>query len=44
MRSKPKNDTIEYKKQRNVFIKLSKRCKKEFFDNLETKNKSKPFW
>ena len=36
-KSKSKN---EYN---NLVIKLEKRCKKEFFDNLETR-KSKPFW
>ena len=44
MKPKSKNDVIEYKKQHNLVVKLKKRCKKGFFDNLETKNKSKPFW
>ena len=44
MKPKSKNDVIEYKKQRNLVVKLKKRCKKGFSDNLETKNKSKPFW
>ena len=43
MKSNLKNDIIEYKKQRNLVIKLKKRTK-IFFDNLETKNNSKPFW
>ena len=37
MKSKSKNDVIEYKKQHNLVLKLKKRCKKGFFDNLETK-------
>ena len=44
MKSNTKNDVIEYKKQQNLVPKLKKRCKKGFFDNLETKNNSKPFW
>ena len=43
MKSKSKNDLTEYKKQRNIVVKLKKRCKKGFFDNLETNNISKPF-
>lgn len=43
MKSKSKNDVIEYKAQRNIVVKLNKRCKKDFFDNLQ-KNISKPFW
>ena len=35
---------IEYKKQHNKFVKLNKRCKKNFFENIELKNNSKPFW
>ena len=44
LKSKSKNYVIEYKKQHNLVVKLKKRCKKEFFDNLETKNNSKRFW
>ena len=44
MKFKSKNDVIEYKKQHNLVLKLKKRCKKGFFDKLETKNNSKPFW
>ena len=36
-------DLIKYKKQRNLVVKLNKNCKKEFFDNLKTKNNSKLF-
>ena len=38
------DDLIKYKKQRKLVVKLNKNCKKWFFDNLETKNDSKPFW
>ena len=38
------DDLIKYKKQRSLVFKLNKNCKKEFLDNLEIKNNSKPFW
>ena len=44
MKSKAKDDVIEYKKQHNLVVKLKKRSEIGFFDNLETKNNSKPFW
>ena len=28
----------------NLVVELKNHCKKGFFDNLETRNKSKPFW
>ena len=43
-KTKSVDDLIKYKKQRNLVVKLYKNCKKEFFDNLETKNNSKSFW
>ena len=43
-KTKSVNDLIKYKKQRNLVVKLNKNCKKQFFDNLEIKNNSKPFW
>ena len=43
-KTKSVDDLIKYKKQRNLVVKLNKNCKKEFFDNLETKNNSKSFW
>ena len=43
-KTKPVDDLIKYKKQRNLVVKLNKICKKEFFDNLEIKNNSKSFW
>ena len=39
-----KNDLIQYKKRHNLILTLKKSCKKSFFDNLETKNNSKPLW
>ena len=44
MKSKLKKDAIECKKQQNLIVKLKKHFKKGFFDSLETKNNSKPFW
>ena len=44
MKSTSKNNVIQYKKQRNKVVKLNKRCKKTFFDSLEMKNNSNPFW
>ena len=43
MKSKSKNDEIEFKKQHNL-VQLKKRFKKGFFHNLQTKNNSKQFW
>ena len=37
MKSKAKEDVIKYKKQHNLVVKLKKRSKKGFFDNLGTK-------
>ena len=42
MKSKLKSNVLKYKKQRNLVLKLKKRCKKGFFDNLETENNSRP--
>ena len=44
MKPKSKNDVSnkKYKKQHNLVLKLKKRCKEGFFDNLEIKNKSAP--
>ena len=35
---------IKYKRLRNIVVALNKRCRKDFFDNLENKINSKPFW
>ena len=44
MKSKSKKDVTKYKKEQNLVVKLKKRCKKNIFDNIETKNNSKLFW
>ena len=43
-KTKSVDDLIKYNKQGNLVLKLNNNCKKEFFDNLETKNNSKSFW
>ena len=43
MKSKAKKDVIEYKKQPSLVVKLKKRSKTGFFDNLETKITLKRF-
>ena len=43
-KTKSVDELIKYKKQRNLVVKLNQHCKKEFFDNLETKNNPKLFW
>ena len=43
-KTKSVDDLIRYKKQRNFVVKLNKNCKKDFFDNLDTKNNSQSFW
>ena len=43
-RTKQIGDVANYKKQRNLVVKLNKKRKTEFFENLETSNDSKPFW
>ena len=40
IKSKSKNDLVG---QKTEVVKLNKRCKKEFFDSLETNNHSNPF-
>ena len=42
-KTKSTDDLIKYNQQRNLLVKLNSNCKKEFFDNLEIKNNSKPF-
>ena len=42
-KTKSTDDLIKYNEQRNLVVKLNSNCKKEFFDNLEIKNNSKPF-
>ena len=35
---------FNYKKQRNLVVKTNNECKKEYFDNLNVKTATKPFW
>ena len=37
-------DKSMYKKQRNLVVKLNKKHKKEYFENLNVAPNSKPFW
>ena len=37
-------DLSKYKKQRNLVVKLNKKHKKEYFENLNVATNSKPFW
>ena len=37
-------DLSKYKKQRNLVVKLTKKHKKEYFENLNVATNSKPFW
>ena len=37
-------DLSKYKKQRNLVVKLNKKHKKEYFENLNVATSSKPFW
>ena len=44
IKTKSKNGVTEYKKLHNLVLKLKKRCKKGFFNKLETNNNFKRFW
>ena len=35
---------FNYKKQRNLVVKINKECKREYFDKLNVKTATKPFW
>ena len=37
-------DLSRYKKQRNLVVKLDKKHKEEYFENLNVAANSKPFW
>ena len=43
-RTKQQEDIVNYKKQRNFVVKLNKETKLQYFNNLDTSKKSKPFW
>ena len=35
---------FNYKKQRNLVVKINNECKREYFDKLNVKTTTKPFW
>ena len=37
-------DIFNYKKQRNLVVKLNNECKREYFDKLNVTTATKPFW
>ena len=37
-------DIFNYKKQRNLVVKMNNKCKREYFDKLNLKAATKPFW
>ena len=37
-------DIFNYKKQRNLVVKINNECKREYFDKLNVKTATKPFW
>ena len=37
-------DFSNYKKQRNLVVKINNECKREYFDKLNVKTTTKPFW
>ena len=37
-------DIFNYKNQRNLVVKTNNECKREYFDKLNVKTTSKPFW
>ena len=37
-------DIFNYKKQRNLVLKINNECKREYFDKLKVKTAVKPFW
>ena len=43
-RTKQPKDISDYKKQRNLVVRLNKERRIEYFENLETSKNSKPFW
>ena len=43
-RTKQQGDIRKNKKERNLVVKLNRETKPNYFKNLETSKKSKPFW
>ena len=39
-----KKQRFNYKKQRNLVVKTNNECKREYFDKLNVKTTTKPFW
>ena len=37
-------DVFNYKKQRNLVVKINHKCKREYFDKLNFETTTKPFW
>ena len=37
-------DVFNYKKQRNLLVKIKNECKREYFDKLNVKTTTKPFF
>ena len=37
-------DISNYKKHCNLVVKINNECKREYFDNLNVKITTKPFW
>ena len=37
-------DIFNYIKQRNLVVKINHKCKREYFDKLNVKTTTKPFW
>ena len=37
-------DIFNYKRQRNLVVKINNKCKREYFDKLNVKTTTKPFW
>ena len=37
-------DILNYKKQRTLVVKINNECKREYFDKLNVKTATKPFW
>ena len=44
IKTKRSEDISNYKKQRNLVVKLNREKKTEYFENLEISKNSKPFW
>ena len=43
-RTKQQEDIINYKKQRNLVVKLNRESKLQYFGDIDTSKNSKPFW